>query len=577
MSIRQHEEWVPSNSKCYGYVNMGTGASEMTLATNALVFILNCINGHWKIPVGYFLIAGVTGEQKKGLVIQCLEKCHDVGIKVVSLTCDGPPVNVTMAKRLGCEIDHKNLKTNFKHPSTNEDVVLFMDPSHMVKLIRNTLGEKGSFVNFKDEIISWEYFKELHKLQESESFHLANKIRAQHIAFWKQKMKVRLATQVFSESVAKSLEFCGQMNLPQFAGVDATVNFTLLINNLFDVLNSRNLCQLGYKKPLCEKNVEQILTFLHEVDIYISELKTHKDGKLLLESDRHMGFLGLKICISSIQILYKQLIVTHKLKFLPLHKISQDHIELYFGVIRSHGGHNNNPTARQFQAAYKKTICHVELQESFRGNCIPLEHIKILKCNPIKQINMSSRDYRINENAEITSDEVLIDHDYLPDVISEFSKQIIAYIAGHVVHSLKKTIMCEECVQALCHETKTLNIFSFIQKKENFKLEYPSVDVLEICLQCERILKGRFQNTNDFSVELIISFILRHFTLSNVFSNLLVHSFSQSPLENHRVLLIKAVAIKYANIRFCYLSKSKNNKSLSIRHKSNKLVLFKGQ
>lgn len=40
------------------------------------------------------------------------------------------------------------------------------------------------------------------------SFHMANKLREQHISFRKQKMKVRLATEVFSESVAAALAFC---------------------------------------------------------------------------------------------------------------------------------------------------------------------------------------------------------------------------------------------------------------------------------------------------------------------------------------------------------------------------------
>lgn len=60
MSIRTHEEWDSQKDKCYGYVDMGTGSQETTLAKDALVFLLNCINGYWKIPVGFFLIAGIT-------------------------------------------------------------------------------------------------------------------------------------------------------------------------------------------------------------------------------------------------------------------------------------------------------------------------------------------------------------------------------------------------------------------------------------------------------------------------------------------------------------------------------------
>lgn len=42
------------------------------------------------------------------------------------------------------------------------------------------------------------------------------------------------------------------------------------------------------------------------------------------------------------------------LKFLPVYKCNQDHLELFFGSVRSHGGSNNNPTTRQFTSAYKK-------------------------------------------------------------------------------------------------------------------------------------------------------------------------------------------------------------------------------
>lgn len=585
MSIRQHEEWVAGKDKCYGYVDIGTGAKEITLAKDALVFLLNCINGNWKLPVGYFLIAGMTGEQKKGLVLQCLEKCHEVGVQVVSLTCDGAPANLTMAKRLGCSLQHNNLKTSFKHPSTNEDVVFFLDPSHMVKLVRNTLGEKGSLVDDTNEIVSWNYLKELHNLQASESFHLANKLRSQHIAFHKQKMKVRLATQLFSESVATALAFCrNELHMEQFVGAGATIRFILIVNNLFDVLNSRNLLQPNYRKPLSAKKYATIEMFLNTADKYISALRTHVGGALLLDTDRHTGFLGLKICIASLRLLFGSLVTGNILQFLPLYKMSQDHIELFFGSIRSHGGYNNNPTARQFQAAYKKLIVHVQLRESFRGNCVPLEEITILKCNPVRQINITSRNNRvlyIDENTDIVMDEdvSLIDHDYLPDSLSEFSKYIIAYIAGYVVHYLKAKIVCEECANALTSQSKDLRYFSFIDIKNKKRLQYPSTDVLEICLASEKLIKQEViaADRKLMSTEAVVSLLLRKFIGRNTFQTLTQHMFDQSALDNHRLLLIKAVATRYIHVRMFYLTKNKINKSESIRHHNNKIVLFRGQ
>lgn len=105
------------------------------IAKDALVFLLGCINGNWKIPVSYFLIAAITGEQKSRLVLQCLEKCHELGVQMASLTCDSSPANLKMATRLGCTLHHKNLKTAIKHPPTNKDVAFLLDSCHMVKLV----------------------------------------------------------------------------------------------------------------------------------------------------------------------------------------------------------------------------------------------------------------------------------------------------------------------------------------------------------------------------------------------------------------------------------------------------------
>lgn len=583
MSIRQQGEWVSSQDRCYGYVDMGTGAKDNTLAKEALVFLLNCINGNWKIPVGYFLIAGCTAEQKKNLVLQCLARCHEVGIQVVSLTFDGAPANLSMARHLGCDLKHKNLKTSFKHPTTNEEVVVFLDPCHMLKLARNILGEKGSLVDDEDRLVEWRYFKDLHKLQYKENFHLANKVRSQHINFFRQKMKVRLASQIFSESVATALMFCkSELHMPEFADVDATVKFTQTMNNLFDILNSRNLMQFSYKQPLSAQNFEKVDSFLNTADKYISGLKTNVGGTFLLDTTVHTGFLGLKVCISSLKLLYQKLIGNDILQFLPVYKCSQDHVELFFSSIRSHGGYNNNPTARQFQAAYKKLLVHVEIRETFRGNCIPLEQFKILRCNDTTlQINLTSKEHRImDQETELV--DVNIDHDYLPqpDPMSPYSKFIIAYIGGYVVYYLLKRILCEDCKLSLVSKTKDSFLFSFIDMKNKNGLQYPSEDVLEICFRAEKMIKReviQIQTGSNLSACKLTSLVLKELMGRNIFPELLSHGLDQFALDNHRILLIKSVAERYINIRLYYINKNKVDKSSSVRHFSNKIVLFKGQ
>lgn len=46
-----------------------------------------------------------------------------------------------MAKCLGANFNAKNLLTHFYHPVTNNKIYLFLDICHMVKLVRNCLGD----------------------------------------------------------------------------------------------------------------------------------------------------------------------------------------------------------------------------------------------------------------------------------------------------------------------------------------------------------------------------------------------------------------------------------------------------
>ena len=54
-------------------------------------------------------------------------------------------------------------------------------------------------------------------------------------------VKVNLAAQSLSSSVADAIEYCATiLKLPQFQGSEATVKFLRMFDHLFDVLNSRN-------------------------------------------------------------------------------------------------------------------------------------------------------------------------------------------------------------------------------------------------------------------------------------------------------------------------------------------------
>lgn len=266
------------------------------------------LNEPWKLPVAYFLVHGMTGDQKANIIKTILTKCHEVGVDVVSLTFDGHPSNTSAMKILGCKLDDpRRLKTTFQHPCADYEVAEFIDFCHMLKLIRNHFASKEIFFHNNDQIL-WKYVKTLSYLQEEIGLHLANKITRKHIEFRNAIMNVKLATQLLSRSVSKAIQFCRQeLKLSGFEDSEATEKFIMAMNNVFDVFNSRNFQTYGYKRPLNLKNKDEVFALLEE-EHENKKIITLKSYTSVLKSNSFTGFLGVLICINSLKALYATLI-----------------------------------------------------------------------------------------------------------------------------------------------------------------------------------------------------------------------------------------------------------------------------
>ncbi|XP_025202809.1 uncharacterized protein LOC112599902 [Melanaphis sacchari] len=253
----------------------------------------------------------------------------------------------------GCDFNANRLNSIF------DNIAVFMDPAHMVKLVRNAFGEKREFIDGDGKQIYFNLVEQLFLIQENEECHLANKLRKSHIFFFKQKMKVKLATQLLSQSVADALKFCKyNLSLQEFSDVDGTVRFIEMFNAAFDIMNSRSINCIGNKKAICKDNFQQVFEFTKLMTDYIRGLKIKDNGLFVpvLESNRKTGFLGFIVCLNSTLHLYSTFIDSDILDHIRMYTISQDHLELFFGSVRAMGGYNNNPSARQFQSAYKKLV-----------------------------------------------------------------------------------------------------------------------------------------------------------------------------------------------------------------------------
>ena len=241
-------------------------------------------------------------------------------------------------------------------------------------------------------------------------------------------MKVSLAVQVFSDGVANALTYCNEsLKLPQFKGCEATVSFLKHVNGAFDVLNSRNHLASGSKSPLKKENFERSIQILNDCKDFLLGLKDAA-GVLMHKGPRKTGFLGLIYSMHSFINLHKKLVLSEEepLNQLLGYKFSQDHLELFFSAVRARGGFNNNPTARQFKAAFKRLLVRHHIQHN-EGNCSFLEEVSILHVNGV---GVSTVDLRGSVSVEDDTD-----FSALPDIgeVSEYKQAVINYICGFIV------------------------------------------------------------------------------------------------------------------------------------------------
>ncbi|RVE55172.1 hypothetical protein evm_000070 [Chilo suppressalis] len=132
--------------------------------------------------------------------------------------------DIAMLKKLGCSLEPQAMKTTFPHPNAGYEIAVFLDACHMLKLVRNAFENKKRFLDYQGNNIKWSYLIKLNNLQKSQGLHLGNKLKDKHIDFQRQKMKVKLASQLFSNSVADALQLCEKSD-ETFKNAAATINF----------------------------------------------------------------------------------------------------------------------------------------------------------------------------------------------------------------------------------------------------------------------------------------------------------------------------------------------------------------
>ena len=170
------------------------------------------------------------------------------------------------------------------------------DPPHLIKLVRNALGSWQKLVDDEGNLICWQHIANLYEHQKKYGFTLANKITKQHVNFEKNKMKVKYAAQLVSNSVANSLLTMCQLKYEGFDNVEGTVKYLRTFDRIFDIMNSRSTAEYYGKAPLQSRNEQEWKSVFNDSVRYICNLKT-SSGKPVLNSGKYATFLGISLLL----------------------------------------------------------------------------------------------------------------------------------------------------------------------------------------------------------------------------------------------------------------------------------------
>ncbi|KAE9539557.1 hypothetical protein AGLY_004809 [Aphis glycines] len=439
MSIRKQLIWESDKGKYAGNVEIGFGESS-ELATEVLVIMIVSLTKQFKCPIDSSILST--------LLSTAIIKLHEISIKVWNVTCDDASANFMLHLMLAICLNKR--------------------------LFQSDNGD-----------IKWSYIYLLNTFQNDLGLKFANKLTAQHINYRNSVMKVKLAAQTLSSGVADAIDYLCQKGESSFQNSEETVYFIRQIDRLFDILHSRIPFSKRYKSPIHPGNINTIKSVFSDTTNYLKTLKFN--GIPLILSGRKMFLIGFIVTMTStLEIAYKLLgRAQSPLKYILTYKMSQDHLELFFGCIRSRGGSNNNPNCIQFKKTLRQLLFNKNITVE-SGNC-----------SNFVAPGGDALDFRSEKRCIIKSDnnldETEIDN-YL-DVLSSieligYTNEILDYIAGYIVKSICIKVVCPYCIDLLLKDDQTehsyvkgKNFTSFVNRG---KLKIVSLAVSNIIQELEK-------------------------------------------------------------------------------------------
>lgn len=568
MAIRQQLVWDNAKKKIVGYINFGTSITHenedaLPVAKDALVYLVRSVSGKigekFSMPVAYFLINGLKYDERAVLTREIILTLSKTGAKIAAMTFDGLPANIAMCERLGANFD--NDITFIVNPHTNDNIYIFLDNCHMLKLARNRIGALSYLFDYENKKIEWQFFIELEKMQRENGIQFGNKLNKSHILWKRREMCVRLAVQTLSNSVADSMELMRTNGIEQFEGSEATEKYCKYLNKLFDIFNSFEPDAFGFKKTLDRDNSGEFFAFFDQAIKYFEGLKLEENDKSILKTKSKTSFLGYIVNMKSLKGMYTDYIESGILNVIRTRDLCQDHLEMLFGRIRKMGGCNDNPNSQQLSGAMRRLYVHNEVRASDFANCVDTGS-RILTVSSCRSNQKPPTNIDINFNRiEDVSDEETTEEDLDPVVdvpnvcvINDtLRNHIVAYTSSQLEKNIlestsNQSIKCSECSKVFSENEKLIDAF-VDRKADNSDLQRPCLSTFEIC----KLSEETFLTFQHKEYQKILDYVLEKLNLNDLYTSSNFDHFG----GNHKNVFVKLIVEKHLKLKFSHITKCK--------------------
>lgn len=550
ISLKSNLFYNISNDEIIGFHKVN-GHSFYQPAKFAMALFAKGISVNWKQPVGYVLPQSTcSGKDLEDILDNTIKELYAINLYVKAIVSDVGSNFHKFATEKGVTPETPYFYIN------NSKIFYLFDTPHLIKATRNSFFKYS--IQFNNFATNKDYLDIFYNKDKENQIRSAPKLTDSHMNPSNfEKMKVKLAVQVFSQTVAAALSTYMSLGALPSSAV-GTITFIDKMDKLFDILNSSTATSgKKYNKPFEGK--------LYQVEFLKEMAETFKNMQAFDRSGKNVtgkikNFRCWQITINGILMLWEDM----KKPRIYTRRLQQDSLENFFGAIRQQCGNARNPTPVQFKRAFKKLFCMNYCSYVEGANCA--EDFDII----LSQLGTTSP----NEITSLFTENVIPEERELQIDTKDYKnldlphQNAIVYVCGYLLKKCYDKHSCSQCLtlrdQQLT-ETTMFTHFKVFQGKGEDKgvfgsLNVPNEDFVSYVYKLESVFVEHFA---DMAIHPRVGFKLWQIMTDIVYNP----PCTDFPTE----YLIKL----YVRLRIFYTIKFLNRELLSKKGKNVKLNILK--